>query len=131
MRRRKLIASAGVDAAEPTALDQAIAAARARAVDQVEALERALRSIMDGAELTSTDDEHDPEGATIAYERAQTIALLRQAREDLDDLDANAARCARDGDVRCVDCGRPIALERIIALPTAHRCISCASSAPG
>jgi RNA polymerase-binding transcription factor DksA len=118
-----------VDAHEPTALGHAIDDARARAVCQVEALGRALRSIVDGAELTSTDDEHDPEGATVAYERAQTIALLRQAREDLADLDANAARCARDGDVRCVDCGRPIALERVIALPTAHRCISCASSA--
>ena len=119
-----------MDAQEPTALDQIIADARARAVRQVEALERALRSIVDGAELTSTDDEHDPEGATIAYERAQTIALLRQAREDLDGLNANAARCARDGDVRCVDCGRLIALERIVALPMAQRCISCASSAP-
>ena len=119
-----------MDAQEPTALDQVIDDARAGAVRQVEALERALRSIVDGAELTSTDDEHDPEGATIAYERAQTIALLRQAREDLDDLNANAAQCARDGDVRCMDCGRPIALARIIALPTAQRCVPCASSAP-
>jgi DnaK suppressor protein len=71
-----------------------------------------------------------PREATVAYERAQTIALLGHACEDLDDLYANAARCARDGDVRCVDCGRPIALERVLALPTAHRCISCASSAP-
>ena len=122
------MASASVDAQEPTALGQVIADARARAICQVEALGRALHSIVDGAELTSTDDEHDPEGATIAYERAQTTALLRQACEDLDDLNANAARCARDGEVRCVACGLPIALERMIALPTAHRCISCALS---
>ena len=39
-----------------------------------------------GSELVSTDDEHDPEGATIAYERAQASALLRQARADRDAL---------------------------------------------
>ena len=27
-------------------------------------------AIIDGSELISTDDEHDPKGATIAYERA-------------------------------------------------------------
>jgi DnaK suppressor protein len=117
-----------VDADQPNALDDVIADARARAVRQIEALEETRRSIVNGAELTSTDDEHDPEGATIAYERAQTIALLRQARADLDHLDATADRLSRDGDVRCVDCGRTIPLERIIALPTAQRCVPCASS---
>ncbi len=114
---------------KPPALDRVIAEARARTVHQIEALERALRSIVDGAELTSTDDEHDPEGATIAYERAQTIALLRQAREDLDHLDASAARLARDGVVRCIECARPIPPERLDALPTAQRCVPCASTA--
>ena len=43
-------------------------------------LEAIVAAIVEGSELTSTDDEHDPEGATIAYERTQAIALLRQAR---------------------------------------------------
>jgi RNA polymerase-binding transcription factor DksA len=115
---------------EPTSLDAVVARARARATRQVEALGQALRSIVDGAELTSTDDEHDPEGATIAYERAQTIALLRQARMDLDHLDLTADRLARDGEVRCLGCGRAIPLERLMALPTAQRCVLCASSGP-
>jgi DnaK suppressor protein len=114
-----------VDAHDPTALDEIISEAVARTARQVEALEHALRSIIDGAELTSTDDEHDPEGATTAYERAQTTALLRQARQDLDLLDATAARLAHDGDVRCAGCGGPIPVERVIVLPTAQRCVPC------
>ena len=115
---------------QPSTLDAVIAAARARTIRQVAALEEALRSIVDGAELTSTDDEHDPEGATIAYERAQTIALLRQARDDLVHLEQTAVRLARDGHIRCVGCDRPIPLERTVALPTTQRCVECASSGP-
>ena len=117
-----------MDDLQRQALADVLADARARIVGQIEALEHALRSIVDGAELISTDDEHDPEGATIAYERAQTIALLRQAREDLTDLDQTADRLAHDGDIRCLDCDRPIPLERTMALPTARRCVRCASS---
>src|SRR4051812_23821615 len=46
-------------------------AERARTVRQIESLRRSVASIVEAAELTATDDEHDPEGATIAYERAQ------------------------------------------------------------
>jgi hypothetical protein len=65
----------------------AIAAERRRTIDQIAALERSVAGIIEASELTSTDDEHDPEGATIAYERAQVLALLRQARDDLVALD--------------------------------------------
>lgn len=37
---------------------------------------------------TNADDEHDPEGATIAFERSQVQALLRQARRHLDEVEA-------------------------------------------
>ena len=61
-----------------------VRAEQERTARQVESLEAVVASIVEASELTATDDEHDPEGATIAYERAQAIALLRQAREDLD-----------------------------------------------
>jgi len=108
----------------------ALAAVRAeqeRTTRQIESLQRAVDSIVEAAELTSTDDEHDPEGATIAYERAQALALLRQACEDLDVL-SDARRQLETGQaVVCVECGQAIALERLIALPTARRCIRCAA----
>ena len=86
-----------------------------------------MASIVEASELTSTDDEHDPEGATIAYERAQALALLRQAREDLDALADARARLEAGRAVVCSECGHAIAPARLAALPTARRCIRCAT----
>ena len=99
----------------------AIVAARRRGTQQLAALERSLADIIESARLTSTDDEHDPEGATIAYERAQVAALVGQAQAD-------AAERADDGTVTtCAVCGGPIAVERLLALPTVRTCIRCAT----
>ena len=97
-----------------------------RTAAQIASLERAVASIVEASELTATDDEHDPEGATIAYERAQAIALLRQARFDLDRL-VNARRRLETGEpITCESCGREIGAERLAALPTTLTCIRCA-----
>jgi RNA polymerase-binding transcription factor DksA len=98
-----------------------------RTARQVESLESLVASIVEASELTSTDDEHDSEGATIAYERAQAIALLRQAREDLDALAVTRKQLESTQVVTCSVCGRTIDLERIAALPTTSRCIRCAA----
>ena len=98
------------DATELGSLRAAIEVERARTVDQITSLERSFAGIVEAAELTSTDDEHDPEGATIAYERAQVSALLRQARDDLDALDDSLDRIAGGTVWTCAVCGGPIAL---------------------
>ncbi len=85
------------------------------------------RASSSAAELTSTDDEHDPEGPTIAYERAQVWALLRQAREDLVALDQALVRVDFGTATICSVCGGPIAIERVLALPAVRVCIGCAS----
>lgn len=104
-----------------------VEAERERTVRQIASLEAAVAAIVEGSELVSTDDEHDPEGATIAYERAQATALLRQARADLDALGVTHRRLESGEQVVCCDCGRAIDIERIAALPTTSRCVSCAS----
>jgi len=104
----------------------AVEAERQRAATQVATLRRSVDAIVEAAELTSTDDEHDPEGATIAYERAQALALLRQARDDLVRLDAVRAELEAGATVVCETCGTPIPVERLLALPTARTCIGCA-----
>ncbi len=113
-------------AADAIRLRTAIEVARDRTSDQIAALERSFAGIVEAAELTSTDDEHDPEGATIAYERAQVAALLRQARDDLVALDEALVRIDGGTDPRCAVCGGPIALDRLLALPSTRTCISCA-----
>jgi len=105
---------------------EAIVAARRRTLRRIAALEQTVAVIIEGSEHTSTDDEHDPEGATIAYERAQAIALLTQARLDLDLLDRAAARLAADGALACAHCGDPIDAERLMAVPTTDACVRCA-----
>ena len=75
---------------------------------------------------TNADDEHDPEGATIAFERQQVAALLDQARRRLADVEA-AVRAVEAGIYGiCESCGRPIAEERLAARPATRTCIDCA-----
>ena len=58
---------------------------------------------------SNADDEHDPEGATIAFERQQVVALLDAARRRLADVEAALARREAGGYGICEICGRPIA----------------------
>ncbi len=75
---------------------------------------------------SNADDEHDPEGATIAFERQQVAALVEQALARLDRLDRAVAR-AHDGRYgTCAACGRPVGVERLAARPEAERCVTCA-----
>ena len=76
---------------------------------------------------SNADDEHDPEGATIAFERSQLDSLVRQAREQLAEIDAAEDRLAQGRYGLCERCGLPIALGRLEARPTARTCIACAS----
>ncbi|GAA1922235.1 TraR/DksA family transcriptional regulator [Nocardioides hwasunensis] len=77
---------------------------------------------------TNADDEHDPEGATIAFERSQIGALVRQVRHHLDELDAAVARLDAGSYGVCEGCGAAIADARLEALPATRTCIACASA---
>jgi DnaK suppressor protein len=74
---------------------------------------------------SNADDEHDPEGATIAFERAQVEALERQAAAYLEEVDAALARLGAGSYGVCERCGRPIAADRMEARPTATSCVTC------
>ncbi|MDR6174170.1 DnaK suppressor protein [Nocardioides zeae] len=76
---------------------------------------------------SNADDEHDPEGATIAFERAQVETLLREGAERLREIDAALDRVARGAYGVCVVCGRPIDPARLAVRPSATTCVPCAS----
>lgn len=78
---------------------------------------------------SNADDEHDPEGATIAFERSQVNALSGQAERHLAEIDAALGRVAVGTYGMCGSCGRPIAEARLDARPVARLCIECASLA--
>ena len=104
-----------------------IAAERAATVERAAALARQVEGLAEQQAHTTHDDEHDPEGVTIGYERAQLQGLLAGARDDLEALDRAAARLAAGTYGRCGRCGGPIAPERLDALPAAETCIACAT----
>ena len=93
---------------------------------QITGLARSFDDIVAGQELVNTDDEHDPEGTTIAFERSQVSALLRQARDDQAALQATLTRLDDPGYGVCEVCERFIGVERLMALPAATKCIACA-----
>jgi DnaK suppressor protein len=104
-----------------------LAAERADTVERLSGLERELRGIIESADTAGTDDEHDPEGATIAFERQHVAALLSQAREHLRQIDAATRKLAEGGYGRCERCGQDIGAARLAARPAATMCMSCAS----
>ena len=104
-----------------------VTAEQERTARQIASLEVVVAAIVEGSELVSTDDEHDPEGATIAYERAQASALLRQARADRDALVVTRRQLDLGQQVVCAVCGRDIDFERVAAVPTTSRCVRCAA----
>ena len=103
-----------------------LARVRSDTLAQIDALTREFDEVVAASKSSNADDEHDPEGATIAFERQQVAALLDQARARLADVDAALARSLAGDYGRCVECGRPIAPERLAARPQARTCIDCA-----
>lgn len=112
---------------DPISQRDLLVADRATTETRIVSLERDWTGIVESSAMTSTDDEHDPEGATIAFERAQIETLIEQARAHLEEVD-DALERVRTGDYgTCEGCGQPIAAGRLEARPYSTTCISCAS----
>lgn len=94
---------------------------------QIDALTASFDDIVAATEQSNVDDEHDPEGTTIAFERQQVAALLRQATADQAAMRAALDRVEEPGYGVCEHCRGFIGVERLMALPSATRCIACAS----
>jgi len=82
--------------------------------------------IVEATRDVATDDEHDPEGHTIAWERQQIAALLDETRLALADIEAAEQRLGDGRYGTCTSCGLEIAAERLDALPATPTCVTCA-----
>ncbi len=101
---------------------------RDQVLGRIAELEREFGAIVASASEGSAggDDEHDPEGATIAFERQHVAALIGQARAHLTAIDA-ALRKVDCGTYEICDmCGGPIGAERLAARPASLTCVRCA-----
>jgi RNA polymerase-binding transcription factor DksA len=104
----------------------ALVAAQERALARLASLEREFGGIVDAARDVGADDEHDPEGATLAFERQHVAALADAARGDLAEIQAALARLADGSYGNCQVCGARISAGRLAARPAARTCVGCA-----
>jgi RNA polymerase-binding transcription factor DksA len=114
---------------EPEAAKARLNIDRDQTLGQIADLEREFAAIVASAADGSAggDDEHDPEGATVAFERQHVAALLDRARAHLEAIDA-ASRKLESGSYEICDiCGGPIGPERLAARPAALTCVRCAA----
>ena len=102
-------------------------AERTGALRRVAALEREFAALAEAASAAGTDDEHDPEGATLAFERQHAAALLEQARDQVTAIDAALGRLEAGRYGICERCGQPIGADRLAARPAALTCVRCAA----
>jgi DnaK suppressor protein len=112
------------DASEPR---RALEDERARTRARLAHLTGDYAGIVEASRDSNADDEHDPEGATIAFERSQVGSLVTQAERHLDEVEA-ARRRLEDGTYGiCERCGAAIAPARLEARPVARSCVACSS----
>ncbi|MDN5790465.1 MAG: TraR/DksA C4-type zinc finger protein [Micrococcales bacterium] len=82
-----------------------------------------------------SDDEHDPDGGTLAGEWSRMQGLRRESAQELTDIERALDRLTTDdgsgddgsGFGVCAACGRDIPLGRLRARPTATLCVECAA----
>jgi DnaK suppressor protein len=114
------LASHGVDPRS------ALADLHRRTTARLAALTGDYAGMVEASKDSNADDEHDPEGSTIAFERSQVGALVADARHQLAEVEAALERLVDGSYGTCEVCGRPIVPERLEARPTARTCVDCA-----
>jgi DnaK suppressor protein len=69
------------------------------------------------------------EGTTQAVERIAQVSAARSLDAKLRDVERALAKLDEGSYGTCDNCGGPIGAERLAAIPSAVRCVACASSA--
>jgi len=101
-------------------------AQRRQAIRRLASLTGDFHEVVAASRDSNADDEHDPEGATIAFERSQVTSLVQQVRKQLAEIEAAFGRLSAGTYGTCEQCGQPIAPARLQARPAARSCITCA-----
>lgn len=103
--------------------------ARAEAANRVAEIEATVASLV-RSRGDDTDDEHDPDGAPLSWERALHAGIADTARAHLAEIDTAIARLRKGWDGSCEVCGKPITRERLAVRPSARHCVRCAPRRP-
>jgi len=97
-----------------------------RTTERLERLRHDHEGFVAASLNSNADDEHDPEGATIAFERSQVETLVRQLEQHLADIEAAEQRLVDGSYGICERCSGAIPEDRLEARPTARTCVGCA-----
>ncbi|AFR49160.1 MULTISPECIES: TraR/DksA family transcriptional regulator [Gordonia] len=108
----------------------ALVAERERTAALIESLSTRLAAVLEATSDAAADDEHDPEGSTLAVERGHLVAQLERSRVRLDEIGAALDRVGSGAYGHCETCGAPIGAERLEVLPAARQCVRCAARSP-
>jgi DnaK suppressor protein len=100
---------------------------REQALGRLATLTANFDAVVAASRDTNADDEHDPEGATIAFERSQIGALVQQAQRHVAEVDAAIERWDAGTYGVCEACAGAIVEDRLEARPVARTCIQCAN----
>ena len=106
-------------ALDPTATRAALLDERARLLADVEETIQAPGQMTYGSQAAA---------ATQVFEQQRDLALRDRATQHLTLVDAALARLDDGTFGRCLRCGKPIADDRLEALPWAAHCIDCQSA---
>lgn len=102
-------------------------AEQALTLERLAALEADFTALVSASADSNADDEHDPEGATIAFERSQLDSLIRQSQRHLTEIEVARGRLAAGTYETCETCGNRIGEARLEARPVARTCVTCAA----
>ncbi|MBD0862632.1 TraR/DksA C4-type zinc finger protein [Gordonia sp. zg691] len=109
---------------------EALIAERARTAALINSMSTRLAAVIEATSDEAADDEHDPEGSTLAVERGHLVAQVERSRTRLTEIDAALDRLGHGGYGRCETCGNPISPDRLEVLPAARQCVDCARRNP-
>ncbi|MGW7680802.1 TraR/DksA family transcriptional regulator [Kribbella sp. NPDC054772] len=101
-------------------------AQRRQALRRLASLTGDFHEVVAASRDSNADDEHDPEGATIAFERSQVTSLVQEVQQQLAEIDAAFDRLSVGTYGTCEHCAQPISPARLQARPAARTCITCA-----
>lgn len=100
---------------------------RRRRLALIAELRTNIDAVSDARQDSNVDDEHDPEGSTIAFELSQASTLLRASGERLLEIDAALKRLDDGSYGYCAACGNPIPPGRLEARPWTLYCVEHAA----
>jgi RNA polymerase-binding protein DksA len=98
---------------------------RRRVVDAIEYLHKENPGSIEDETEDQTADNHLAETATATLDREIDYTLEENSEHVLEAIDAALKRIEDGTYGTCVNCGKPIAEERLAAIPWATHCIDC------